>query len=318
MDHQLNTSFATALKFELMRRNAVSLPKKIELMHLLGIAQLDQLDEWLKEVDCAFNILALAWLAANGQDALEPHEPDQAPMAPAPHGLDLAQPGAPASPSPAASPWAVDGKTDPRDGQYHGDRSHLCMGSLTDDEMANAVLLYGHPRPRIEDVVSVNSFMPNAYLRGAKDRIHWLSRALNVALAALADLSLQPQALYPGPPASPVDGDQVEHFVVLSNGFELAVLGHPHQTHSQVSSLAALQRTPMPATSSTMAFSACACMGPMYGEAHCPCVMASNGVERSAQWKAANTPEALKERNERMHAALSQVFGWDKNAPKES
>jgi hypothetical protein len=49
----------------------------------------------------------------------------------------------------------------------------------------------------------------------------------------------------------------------------------------------------------------CSCMGKMYGEPECPCVMERNNIPRSEEWKAANSPEALAERNKE----LAEAFG---------
>lgn len=54
--------------------------------------------------------------------------------------------------------------------------------------------------------------------------------------------------------------------------------------------------------------SACACMGPLYEEVHCPCVMVSSGLERSAAWKEAHTPEALAADKKRRNEAFDAIF----------
>lgn len=66
-----------------------------------------------------------------------------------------------------SSHWRAAGQPDPHAGYYDGERAALCLGSLTDDEIANAVYM----DPNI------------ANLTGAKERIRWLSRALVKALA---------------------------------------------------------------------------------------------------------------------------------------
>jgi hypothetical protein len=65
-------------------------------------------------------------------------------------------------PTPAAK-WREAGHMDPHSTRYDCEREHLLMGSLTDDEMANAVFLNN------SDI---------ATLTAAKDRIRWLSRQL--------------------------------------------------------------------------------------------------------------------------------------------
>jgi hypothetical protein len=61
-----------------------------------------------------------------------------------------------------AAKWRENGEPDPHGKQYDGERAALCYGTLTDDELANAVYL----DPNI------------AHLSAAKDRIRWLSRKL--------------------------------------------------------------------------------------------------------------------------------------------
>ena len=76
------------------------------------------------------------------------------------HAQELrAQAEAMPSDTPAAK-WRQGGQQDPHGNQYDCTRASLCMGYLTDDELANAVYL----KPDI------------AHLTAAKDRIRWLSR----------------------------------------------------------------------------------------------------------------------------------------------
>lgn len=68
-----------------------------------------------------------------------------------------------------AARWRENGEPDPFEGQgYDRERARLCMGHLTDDELANEVFLYDH-RSGLKSL---------AYLTAAKERIRWLSRAL--------------------------------------------------------------------------------------------------------------------------------------------
>ena len=61
-----------------------------------------------------------------------------------------------------AARWREEGQPDPHGRRYDCERAALCGGSMTDDEIANAVFL---------DPSIMN-------LTAAKDRIRWLSRAL--------------------------------------------------------------------------------------------------------------------------------------------
>lgn len=69
---------------------------------------------------------------------------------------------APRQPVTPAARWRENGKTDPHGTAYDCERSRLCLGDLSDDEIANEVFL--HP--------SITN------LTAAKERIRWLSRRL--------------------------------------------------------------------------------------------------------------------------------------------
>jgi hypothetical protein len=93
-----------------------------------------------------------------------------------------------AATTPAAE-WRDDGEPDPHGERYSGERAGLCMGNLTDDELANGVFLHGdgtHGRAPIADVVAGRAFWPIAWLTAAKDRIRWLSRRVEAQDAARA------------------------------------------------------------------------------------------------------------------------------------
>ena len=70
-----------------------------------------------------------------------------------------------------SSRWAAQGQPDPHGSRFNCARSQLPMGNLTDDELANEVFLYDH-RSGLGSI---------GYLQAAKDRIRWLSRALQTA-----------------------------------------------------------------------------------------------------------------------------------------
>lgn len=71
-----------------------------------------------------------------------------------------------------AAKWRQEGKEDPHGNRYDCERAKLGMGHLTDDELANAVFM--------ADRSSLDLI---AYQTAAKDRIRWLSRALEAAIA---------------------------------------------------------------------------------------------------------------------------------------
>jgi hypothetical protein len=90
---------------------------------------------------------------------------------------------------PTATPssrWKAEGKPDPHGTYYEQERAGIAKGHLTDDEMANAVFM----SPGI------------ANLTCAKERIRWLSRALDRASEALAAATGSPY-----PPALPAPTD---------------------------------------------------------------------------------------------------------------
>lgn len=85
----------------------------------------------------------------------------------------------PATPS---SKWKEQGEPDPHGTAYDCERAALCMGYLTDDELANAVFLNYVIRPNLQDIIDGKAHSPFAYVTAAKERIRWLSRALERAL----------------------------------------------------------------------------------------------------------------------------------------
>ena len=85
--------------------------------------------------------------------------------------------------TPAAT-WRIAGEEDPHAGVYDGERAQLTLGQYTDDELANAVFLHGCDRPSPESILTGKAFSGIVYLTAAKERIRWLSRKLEDALAA--------------------------------------------------------------------------------------------------------------------------------------
>lgn len=79
--------------------------------------------------------------------------------------------------------WRANGEPDPHDDRYDCERAGLCMGSLTDDELANAAFMNYDVRPSFQDVIDGKAFSPIVYMTAVKDRIRWLSRALEKAQA---------------------------------------------------------------------------------------------------------------------------------------
>jgi hypothetical protein len=74
-----------------------------------------------------------------------------------------------------SSKWAANGEPDPHGNHYDCERAALACGTMTDDELANAVFVYDH-RLGFESI---------KLLTAAKDRIRWLSRRLADATSKL-------------------------------------------------------------------------------------------------------------------------------------
>ncbi|WP_315807818.1 hypothetical protein [Pseudomonas sp. C9-3] len=106
--------------------------------------------------------------------------------------------------TPAAN-WRASGEQDPHAGQYDGERAALALGQLTDDELANAVYMGGNEPLNIERLLAKDPtyHSPIALLTAAKERIRWLSRTLEQALAH----PIQPPVLQGG---LDVAGDRFE------------------------------------------------------------------------------------------------------------
>lgn len=94
------------------------------------------------------------------------------------HGLAAVK--APATP---AAKWRAEGQPDPHGERYDCERAELTLGNLTDDELANEVFMRGNVELTVAQMLA-GELGPVAYLTAAKDRIRWLSRALEAAIDA--------------------------------------------------------------------------------------------------------------------------------------
>lgn len=79
--------------------------------------------------------------------------------------------------------WRAEGKEDPHGDRYNCERAELCLGSFTDDELANYAFMNYDVRPSVQDLISGNGHSPIAIMTAVKDRIRWLSRKLEEAVA---------------------------------------------------------------------------------------------------------------------------------------
>ncbi|MGL5536741.1 MAG: hypothetical protein ACRDC0_05965 [Aeromonas veronii] len=79
-----------------------------------------------------------------------------------------------------AAHWRQNGEADPFGKRYECERASLPLGNLTDDELANAVFMYGDSIPSAAELMN-GVHMPITYLTAAKERIRWLSRQLELA-----------------------------------------------------------------------------------------------------------------------------------------
>lgn len=77
-----------------------------------------------------------------------------------------------------AAEWRVNGEPDPHGTSYDCERAQLCMGKLTDDELANGAFMNYDVRPPIQSIIDGKAFSPIAWMTAVKDRIRWLSRSL--------------------------------------------------------------------------------------------------------------------------------------------
>ena len=92
-----------------------------------------------------------------------------------------------------SSKWSSAGESDPHGKAYDCERAELSMGEYTDDELANAVFMHDH---RSFDIAATMRGEPGSIvlLTAAKDRIRWLSRSLDKALACLNAAPAAPAA----------------------------------------------------------------------------------------------------------------------------
>lgn len=82
-----------------------------------------------------------------------------------------------------ANRWAAAGEPDPHGKRYDCPREALMLGSMTDDELANEVYMWGDHKPSLDDLLTGKAKSSMTYLTAAKDRIRWLSRQLAKAHA---------------------------------------------------------------------------------------------------------------------------------------
>lgn len=126
--------------------------------------------------------------------------------------------------TPAAA-WRVTGESDPHAGHYDGERAALCMGHLTDDDLANGAFMNYDQPLNVAGILAGTHSSPIAWMTAVKDRIRWLSRALAAATAAPSLLNLRHGVgdwCAPGPAAT-----QERKFILR---FEDADRGEAHYT----------------------------------------------------------------------------------------
>lgn len=83
-----------------------------------------------------------------------------------------------------AAEWRVRGESDPFDNQYDCERAQLTLGSYTDDELANGIFM-NYDRPLDIDAAmnrKPDYHSPIVWMTAGKERIRWLSLALEKAL----------------------------------------------------------------------------------------------------------------------------------------
>jgi len=77
-----------------------------------------------------------------------------------------------------SSNWSKEGAQDPHKGHYDKERSDLTLGKYTDDELANGAFMNYDISPSVEDMISGKRFSSIVWMTAVKERIRWLSRAL--------------------------------------------------------------------------------------------------------------------------------------------
>ncbi|MHC8321189.1 hypothetical protein ACYZT4_10890 [Pseudomonas sp. GB2N2] len=91
-----------------------------------------------------------------------------------------------------AAKWRQEGQVDPHGEHYNCQRAALTLGELTDDELANGVFLHGNEPLNINALLRKTPGYHSAvvWLTAGKDRIRWLSRALEESAAREQALQL--------------------------------------------------------------------------------------------------------------------------------
>lgn len=94
-----------------------------------------------------------------------------------------------AAPTTPSSQWRANGEPDPHGKHYDCERAALTLGTLTDDELANEAFLNYDTRLSLEDLLhpKPGRHMPIVWMTAVKERIRWLSRALERALAPASE-----------------------------------------------------------------------------------------------------------------------------------
>jgi hypothetical protein len=84
-----------------------------------------------------------------------------------------------------AAKWREEGQADPHGEHYHCQRAALTLGEYTDDELANGIFLHGNEPLNINALLRKTPGYHSAvvWLTAGKDRIRWLSRALEESKA---------------------------------------------------------------------------------------------------------------------------------------
>lgn len=100
------------------------------------------------------------------------------------------------SESTPSSQWSVKGEPDFHPDLINKERGSLMLGSYTDDELANAIFMWGNPSDREKhERLLKGEIMDIAYLTAGKERIRWLSRHLEVSLKKIQELTARVKEL---------------------------------------------------------------------------------------------------------------------------
>ena len=116
-------------------------------------------------------------------------------------------------PSTPAAAWRQAGEPDPHAGHYDCERAKLTMGHLTDDELANGAFMNYDQPLNVQGVLAGTHASPIAWMTAVKDRIRWLSRALEHSIASRAALAAKLADMEQQDPVAWANSDELDNIL---------------------------------------------------------------------------------------------------------